>query len=721
MPSGKVSRSGSSKPPSQQGGHGLSDQSLPGRSFPLPRGYYEYYGIRPPEPAQGAVQAKRSGLNQGPYMPRGLLERYGLVPRAPAEPLSTASIAAQPKAETQTEPTQAAEPETRAGDATSDPAPVETTTVQTKSSGAAPQYEAGRVHEAAARGTSGAGGPLPYLNEIQRSFGNHDVSRVNAHIDGPAAEGTRAMGAEAFAMGHHVAFARPPSLHTAAHEAAHVIQQRSGVQLKGGVGEVGDRYEQHADAVADLVVQGKSSEALLDAVAPSGSIEESSPDHHVQREVVVPPSESQQQSTNSPPPPPSGLDALIAAVEQAAQDEEADRTSEAKKGNAKHHQEIAKARQEAVKVLTEWCRDHLPDRAQLDAYLTAPGDSKEQKIQTIGQLVVAVARMEFLLGWMYEGGIAPGRNWESQGADKGEYVTHYQKEAGTSKTGGLHWCTSFAGYCYKRLGIDETLTQTKNQVFASGYRLRWWATKGQNIDKKQITDEDKILSTLSGAAFIDQVAWRQLVKELRSQVPKNKKGASQGTEASSSVTSSEAKATPASIVDDFFATHPGPQPGDIAVLGVNNDFKKKGTSHTVLIERYDSTTHTLWTIEGNATGAVRARQLILTNPDHVAQIICWVRPGLEHYNVGTAEVPVPSSKEPPQQGQQGPGDEVDAGGATKASNAALLTSMQEVIEKLTKLAADHNWIKSADAGASTLEWLTGAKSDKTGGATLGTQ
>ena len=41
------------------------------------------------------------------------------------------------------------------------------------------------------------------------------------------------------------------------------MQQRAGVQLKGGVGQVGDQYEQHADAVANLVVQGKSAEALL--------------------------------------------------------------------------------------------------------------------------------------------------------------------------------------------------------------------------------------------------------------------------------------------------------------------------------------------------------------------------------------------------------------------------------------------------------------------------
>lgn len=37
----------------------------------------------------------------------------------------------------------------------------------------------------------------------------------------------------------------------------------TGVQLKGGVGEVGDSYEQQADAVADKVVQGQSAESIL--------------------------------------------------------------------------------------------------------------------------------------------------------------------------------------------------------------------------------------------------------------------------------------------------------------------------------------------------------------------------------------------------------------------------------------------------------------------------
>ena len=130
-----------------------------------------------------------------------------------------------------------------------------------------PGENTGDVHAAAARGTADSGGAMPHLAAIQKSFGGHDVSAVQAHVGGAAKEASAAMGAEAFATGNHVAFADTPSLHTAAHEAAHVVQQKAGVSLSGGVGQVGDTYERHADQVADAVVQGKSAEGLLDSMA----------------------------------------------------------------------------------------------------------------------------------------------------------------------------------------------------------------------------------------------------------------------------------------------------------------------------------------------------------------------------------------------------------------------------------------------------------------------
>ena len=135
--------------------------------------------------------------------------------------------------------------------------------------------------EAAAGGVSGAGSALPHIDRVQSAFGRHDISGVTAHSGAEAAQANRALGSEAYATGGKVAFANSsPSLHTVAHEAAHVVQQRAGVQLKGGVGAAGDVYEQHADAVADAVVSGKSAESLLDAHAPAGT------SNAVQRAVV---------------------------------------------------------------------------------------------------------------------------------------------------------------------------------------------------------------------------------------------------------------------------------------------------------------------------------------------------------------------------------------------------------------------------------------------------
>lgn len=139
--------------------------------------------------------------------------------------------------------------------------------VQREGAGETPDRD---VHDAASAGISGSAQQLPHLDTIQASFGAHDVSGVKAHSDEAASAAASSMGATAFATGDHVAFVGALDLHTAAHEAAHVVQQRAGVHLKGGVGQEGDEHEQHADAVADAVVCGQSAEPLLDHLGPMG-------------------------------------------------------------------------------------------------------------------------------------------------------------------------------------------------------------------------------------------------------------------------------------------------------------------------------------------------------------------------------------------------------------------------------------------------------------------
>ncbi|MCG8423119.1 MAG: DUF4157 domain-containing protein [Proteobacteria bacterium] len=124
----------------------------------------------------------------------------------------------------------------------------------------------------AARGVDGSGESLPYLDTLQDAFGpDHDLGGVNAHIGGAAAAACDEMGAEAYATSNRVAFKSTPTLHTAAHEAAHVVQQRASVQLKGGVGEAGDAYERHANAIGDRVVAGQSIRELLAPFTPAGA------------------------------------------------------------------------------------------------------------------------------------------------------------------------------------------------------------------------------------------------------------------------------------------------------------------------------------------------------------------------------------------------------------------------------------------------------------------
>jgi hypothetical protein len=155
--------------------------------------------------------------------------------------------------------------------------------VQRHADGRIVEADPAAMRRTAATGLSGSGGPLPYLAQLQASFGPaHDLGQVRAHVGGAAATASHRMGATAYAAGDQVAFSAPPDLRLAAHEAAHVVQQRDGVQLKSGVGEVGDAHEQAADAVAERVVRGESASDLL----PRGGRTGTSGDLAVQRYLV---------------------------------------------------------------------------------------------------------------------------------------------------------------------------------------------------------------------------------------------------------------------------------------------------------------------------------------------------------------------------------------------------------------------------------------------------
>jgi hypothetical protein len=153
--------------------------------------------------------------------------------------------------------------------------------------------EPAQIHAAAARGTATPATALPFADRIQAAFGpRHSVASIQAHVGGAASESAGAMGASAYATGNHVVFANAPDLHTAAHEAAHVVQQADGVNLYGGVGQAGDAHERHADAVADAVVAGRSAAPLLDQYSACASGGGSSVQHQAVQRAIQKPGEA---------------------------------------------------------------------------------------------------------------------------------------------------------------------------------------------------------------------------------------------------------------------------------------------------------------------------------------------------------------------------------------------------------------------------------------------
>lgn len=104
--------------------------------------------------------------------------------------------------------------------------------VQRKANGAG-EEDTQATLAAAAQGVQGSGGALPYLETIQKSFGHHDVSGVQAFVGGQAKTASEAIGAEAYASGNAVAFRESPTLHTAAHEAAHIALRRAAAGRRG--------------------------------------------------------------------------------------------------------------------------------------------------------------------------------------------------------------------------------------------------------------------------------------------------------------------------------------------------------------------------------------------------------------------------------------------------------------------------------------------------------
>jgi hypothetical protein len=86
------------------------------------------------------------------------------------------------------------------------------------------------IHAAAARGIATPWSALPHAGAIQRSFGRHDVSSIQAHVGGAAAEAAAEIGADAYTMGNHVVLGKRTDLFTASCEGREGSQEHQGAR-----------------------------------------------------------------------------------------------------------------------------------------------------------------------------------------------------------------------------------------------------------------------------------------------------------------------------------------------------------------------------------------------------------------------------------------------------------------------------------------------------------
>ncbi len=115
--------------------------------------------------------------------------------------------------------------------------------------------------DAARSGFSGPSTEIPYRPEMEQAFGQ-SFADVRAFFGPEAQAAATAIGARAYAVGNHIAFAEAsPSKELVAHELAHVVQQRVGsapakVQSKKAISSSSDAHEKEADGAADAVARG---------------------------------------------------------------------------------------------------------------------------------------------------------------------------------------------------------------------------------------------------------------------------------------------------------------------------------------------------------------------------------------------------------------------------------------------------------------------------------
>lgn len=309
----------------------------------------------------------------------------------------------------------------------------------------------------------------------------------------------------------------------------------------------------------------------------------------------------------------------------------------------------AEGRQAAANELADWTRNNIVDKDKLGSYLARTDISTEEKNKTLGQLALEINRSEMVLGRSHIGGEG---DWEHKGENQGDFVNYYQGHAKNAKTDA--WCTKFATHPFQRLGMDlDDATGGKTSPFLSGYRLDKWANEGKSSDgKRLVSASEAVASDKTDGSVVTGGDFRDLTKSVKGAEPEARLQA----------------------VNDFMKEHGLPQPGDVIVRDKNNNVN--GASHTLMVDRYDPKTGTLYTIEGNADNRVQGFSYDLKDPKVAANLGVLVRMGADMFDAKPA-----------------------AAGQPQVSANDLLSHARNINAGLVKVASDKGWIHSSDPNA----------------------
>jgi outer membrane protein OmpA-like peptidoglycan-associated protein len=129
-------------------------------------------------------------------------------------------------------------------------------------------------------GLSGPARELPRRAQMERAFGV-DLGAVRAHLGGEASSACDELGAEAFTLGHSIAFrSAQPSAHVVAHEVTHVLQQGQTPSAGSGAGASVSAADSSAEREAATVAARVESGGVAGSVsgdAPAGVIHRAPP------------------------------------------------------------------------------------------------------------------------------------------------------------------------------------------------------------------------------------------------------------------------------------------------------------------------------------------------------------------------------------------------------------------------------------------------------------